>query len=650
MLRVPRVRHLPIASLLVALSLAACGGGGGDDAPSASSPPPAVPPPPPSSPSVVDTTPPSVPANLSAATPTPTQIQLSWSASTDDSAGVAGYRVYRDGGNDPIAANVTVTNYLDTGLEPNTAHTYTVRAYDAASPANESALTAAVSATTPAAQPDADITPPSVPANVVATATSANSIQITWSAATDASGVASYRVFREGTAVPIAVTSQLSFTDSQLATNTTYTYHVSAVDAATPPNESAQSEGASATTGPGTGPSDTTPPTVPGNVRADARSSTVIRLRWNRSRDASGIAEYRIYRDGASTPVATTDDLEYLDQNLQPNTTYEYTVTAVDSASPANESAHSPSASATTNSTGPGPGPGDIIAPAAPQNFVATTRSSSEIDLGWSASADPSGIANYTIYRDGNATPIATVQTTTFTDTALTPSTAYTYTVRATDGAGNTSTDSASASATTSAAPVVDTTPPAAPDNLVATATSSSEIELTWDAATDTSGIANYTVYRDGNATPIATVQTTGFTDTGLASGSSHTYTVRATDNAGNTSADSMPGTATTDSAPVFDFTPPTVPTDLVATAQPGPPRAIVLTWTASTDASGIREYRIYRDGAPQPIGTSTTPDFTDSMLPPGPGAHTYRVRAVDASLFSNVSANSDPASANSPP
>lgn len=540
-----------MASLFAVLTLAACGGGGGDDGPgSGTTPPPNVPPP--TAPGVVDITPPTVPGNLTAQTPTSTQVLLTWNASTDEGgSGLAGYRVYRDGDATPIA-NVGVTNYTDTGLQPNTAYVYTVRAYDGATPANESALTTAVNVSTPPTPPEGDATPPTVPEGVTAIATSATSIQITWLPSVDSSGISEYRVFREGTSVPIAVTANTSFTDSPLDTNTTYTYTVSAVDGATPANESARSLPASATTGPGTGPSDTTPPTVPGNLRASARSSTVIRLRWQESRDASGIAEYRIYRDGATTPIATTTDNEYFDENLLPNTTYQYTVTAIDTIDPPNESAHSEVASATTNSSGPGQPPGDVIAPAAPQNFVATTRSSDEIELGWTASADPSGIASYTIYRDGDPTPVATVQTTSFTDNTLQPGTTYSYTVRATDGAGNTSPDSTAA-------------------------------------------------------------------------------------------------TATTGNAPLFDFTAPSVPQNLVATPQAAP-RAIVLTWSASSDASGIREYRIFRDGGAQPIGTSTAPNYTDTTIPPGATTHTYTVRAADNALFPNVSGDSNEASATAPP
>jgi chitodextrinase len=479
-----------------------------------------------------------------------TQVRIRWDASTDAGAGVAGYRVFRDGDDTPIA-EVRITNYLDTALDPNTSYVYTVRAYDGAATPNVSGLSAAATATTLPLPPTGDTTPPSVPSGVIATAVGTTSIQITWQPSNDPSGISEYRVFRVGSSTPIAATQNTTFTDTQLTPNTTYSYVVTAVDGATPPNESGASGAASATTGPGLpGPGDTTPPTVPENVRAEARSSTSIRIRWRRSRDASGIAEYRIYRNGGATAVAGTDDDQFTDTNLTPNTTYTYTVTAVDDSDASNESAHSEAATATTDNSGPGPGPGDTTPPSTPDNLVATAVSSTQIGLDWSASADISGIARYSVYRDGDPTPVAEVQTTSYTDGGLQPSTRHTYTVRATDNAPvpNTSPDSAPASATTNAAPVLDFTPPSVPADVVATAQSSTSIALSWSPSTDASGIEEYRIYRNGGDAPVGTAQGTTFTDTGLAPGTTYTYTVRAVDGAlfPNVSGNSDPVSAIT--------------------------------------------------------------------------------------------------------
>ena len=94
-----------------------------------------------------DTTAPSVPAGVTVAAQSPTQILVSWTASTDAGAGVAGYRVYRDGG--ATRSRRDGTSYTDTGSPPAPLqlHRARIRRRDAA---NESAPSAAASATTPA--------------------------------------------------------------------------------------------------------------------------------------------------------------------------------------------------------------------------------------------------------------------------------------------------------------------------------------------------------------------------------------------------------------------------------------------------------------------------------------------------------------------
>lgn len=90
----------------------------------------------------VDSIPPSVPTGLSASVVSSSQIDLSWSASTDD-VGVTGYKIYRDS---TLVGTSTGTTYSDTGLSPSTAYTYQVSARDAAG--NESAKSTFASATT----------------------------------------------------------------------------------------------------------------------------------------------------------------------------------------------------------------------------------------------------------------------------------------------------------------------------------------------------------------------------------------------------------------------------------------------------------------------------------------------------------------------
>jgi endo-1,4-beta-D-glucanase Y len=89
-----------------------------------------------------------------------------------------------------------------------------------------------------------------------------------------------------------------------------------------------------------------------------------------------------------------------------------------------------------------------------------------------------------------------------------------------------------------------DTEPPTVPGNLRSTGVTSSSVSLAWDAATDNVGVTGYDVY---NGSSLATtVSGTTATVGGLAASTAYTFTVRAHDAAGNTSAASAPVTATT--------------------------------------------------------------------------------------------------------
>ena len=115
-----------------------------------------------------------------------------------------------------------------------TTTTYTLTCTGAGGSANQS-VTVTVAA---------DTTPPSIPTNLAGTAVSRSQIHLTWTASTDNVGVTGYKSFRNG--VQIAASTANSFSDTGLTANTTYSYTVSAYDAAG--NNSAQSSSVSVTT------------------------------------------------------------------------------------------------------------------------------------------------------------------------------------------------------------------------------------------------------------------------------------------------------------------------------------------------------------------------------------------------------------------
>ena len=95
----------------------------------------------------------------------------------------------------------------------------------------------------------------------------------------------------------------------------------------------------------------------------------------------------------------------------------------------------------------------DTTPPTIPGTPTATAVSSTRIDLTWTASTDVVGVSGYRIFRNASTTPSASVAATTYSDTGLAASTAYTYTVRAFDAAGNESASSGVGGAKTPATP-----------------------------------------------------------------------------------------------------------------------------------------------------------------------------------------------------
>jgi parallel beta-helix repeat protein len=79
---------------------------------------------------------------------------------------------------------------------------------------------------------------------------------------------------------------------------------------------------------------------------------------------------------------------------------------------------------------------------------------------------------------------------------------------------------------------------------LSATAQSSTQILLTWNASTDNVGVAGYRIYRAG--VQVGTSTTTSFTDGSLTAATTYSYSVAAYDAAGNVSAQSATISATT--------------------------------------------------------------------------------------------------------
>jgi YD repeat-containing protein len=265
---------------------------------------------------LADTTPPSAPAGLTASLSGGSTVNLSWSASTDNVA-VAGYAIERCQGSGCTSfTQITTTgstSYSDGGVSNGFAYGYRVRAYDAAGNYSGYSNTATVTL--------ADTSPPTAPSGLTASASSWSTVNLSWSASTDNVGVAGYKIYRGGT--QIGTSAGTSYTDSTTAPNSSYSYTVSAYDAAG--NNSGQSGAVGVTTPSAPAPS------APSGLTAAVLGDTQITLTWNAASDTGGpgIAGYKIYRGG--TQIGTTTATSFTDTGVSAFNTYTYTVAAYDS-------------------------------------------------------------------------------------------------------------------------------------------------------------------------------------------------------------------------------------------------------------------------------------------------------------------------------
>jgi chitodextrinase len=271
-----------------------------------------------------------------------------------------------------------------------------------------------------------DLLAPGVPGGVAASVED-NAVRLSWSPASDNVGVTGYRVYRNGGR--IATVAATSIVDAAPRDGAAYT--VRAVDAA-------------GNVGPASAPvtvrlPDRTPPTAAGAPTATLLSATAAEIAWTPASDDRGVAHYRVLIDGRE--VAAIAGTTHLLSGLAPGATYALAVVAVDAAGNAGPPAAgtlavpappAPPASAPPAADAGRPAP--VPAPAAPAWLRVEGTGPVALALRWAAATGARGVRGYEIHRNGVL--VGTSRTPEFLDTGLTPGTAYTYLVRAYDGAG----------------------------------------------------------------------------------------------------------------------------------------------------------------------------------------------------------------------
>ncbi|MBT2457441.1 fibronectin type III domain-containing protein [Streptomyces sp. ISL-86] len=239
-----------------------------------------------------DTEPPPPPAGLTAQAGSAGSAHVMWQAAAE-ADGVAGYQVFQG---DRLARELPADKTMVdiTGLTPRTSYTFTVRAKDAAG--NLSRPSAAAVVTTPTAKAD-DRRAPTTPGATTGRPDGPRAARLTWTAATDDTGVTAYDVYQGGVRIHTAGPAETATTLTGLRPDTVYTFTVRARDGAD--NSSPDGPAADVTTPPAGGDG---PGTAPAEFTAVASPGTVT-LSWTAPDTGRETREYQLYVNGRPTTV-----------------------------------------------------------------------------------------------------------------------------------------------------------------------------------------------------------------------------------------------------------------------------------------------------------------------------------------------------------
>jgi chitodextrinase len=460
--------------------------------------------------------------------------------------------------------------------------------------------------------PVPDTEPPSPPQDLSSPSQTGTTISLTWSASTDNVGVDLYNIYRDD--VKVAGVGSASFTDGDLMPGTSYTYEVSAKDAAG--NESSLSDPLTVMTQSVSDPVTISVQVSAGDDDAEERLSSgsvgLTSSDLELVQDGSRLQAVGIRLQNVAVPKGATIQEAYIqftvDEAKSDVTSLEIRGQASDQPAPFTSTLNNITIRPTTaQAVSWSPPPWNSVGAAGLDQRTPDLKAVVQeiVDrIGWT---------------EGNA--MAFVITGTGVRTAE------------------------SFNGVASAAPVLTVTyvvsigpVPPDPPVLLSPPDGANDVSLTpdlsWDGVADT---FDFQVAADPLFDVIVaseTVVTTGVTLTSgiLANGTTYHWRVRGTDSVG-TGAFSAPFSFTTISAP--DDEPPSQPQNLNSPSQTG--TTIDLTWDGSTDNVGVVQYNVYRDDSL--VGSVGGTSFTDSGLSLAT-SYGYQVSAEDAA--GNESARSD--------
>ena len=450
--------------------------------------------------------------------------------------------------------------------------------------------------------PTPDTAIPTVPTGLSITNNKSHSLTLNWSASTDNIAVVGYKIYRNNggsttinTTTPIATVNSptLNFTNTGLLSSRSYKYRIRAFDAAG--NQSALS-----TTVTGS----TTSVAMPTGVTVGQATTSTLTVSWT-APTTGEIFDYAIYsNNGGSTSINTTTPIAvvpfgtntFTRTNLNANTTYRFRVAARDQA--ANRSTLTTAISGTTlTATTPAPATPSItsVTSGSPSQSVLTVNWNTVSGLGYKVFR--SSTQNGT-YSQVSGTSLITANN--FSNTGLNASTTYWYKIQACYTATPTNCSAQSVAVSGTTAPTPDTTAPTPVPVITVGTTTQNEISVSWSTSTDTTSPVTYRLERAvvssggavGAFSQVYSGPNTSFSNTGLTSGATYQFRVRACDAVSptpNCTALSTVKSGTTLSLPV-------APTG-VSVGSPTT-SSLTVSWNTVAGATSYKVYRMTSSGA----------------------------------------------------
>ena len=416
---------------------------------------------------------------------------------------------------------------------------------------------------------------------------------LSWTASANAT---SYDIYKDGALWDSNITTTTYTNTSGVVAGSNYTYSVKAKNAGA--TQTTNSNGTVAATALNCA--------IPGTFSLTATPScngttSQVTLSWTASSNAT---TYDVLRDNIIY-AANISGTTYTNTVVTVGTTYTYSVKAKNS-----------TATQTANSNGAlsviasdcNPIPGAFTITVTPEcSGTGTPRNK----LTWTSSANATG---YNVYRNG-VLYASSLTGTTYTNTAVSTGTSYTYYVKA-KNATTTQTTNSNGTQTVVALNC------AAPGAFTITATAecsgtTSSVNLSWTASANAT---TYDVYRNGSLYA-SDVTGTQFLNTFITVGTAYTYSMIAKNNIGTLANSNGTLSATAITCAPGTFTATTSPTCSGTTS------AINVTWTASINATS---YDIYRNGnlyASDITGTS----FLNTYLITAGTSYSYYVKAKNS-------------------